>query len=56
MSNLELLLKFFFFVLCFTTMFRNHSYLDHRHSIKFALFLRHQTLGSMPGVGLEVKI
>ena len=49
-------LKIDFLYFFFTIIFRNHSYLDHRHSIKFGLFLRHQSLGSMPWVGLEVKI
>ena len=38
-------LKIVFSVLFFTTMFRNHSYLHHRYSIRFALFL--MTLDSM---------
>ena len=38
-----------------TPMIRNHSYLDYRYLIGFALFPSFQTSGSIPGGGARVQ-
>ena len=52
----KFLLKFLWWCISHELMIRNHSYLNHRYPIGFALFLSVRTLSPCPGVGLEVKI
>ena len=52
----KFLLKFLWWCISHEPMIRNHLYFNHRYPIEFALFLIVRNPGSMPGVGLEIKI